>query len=74
MDLNGDGFSSTRVRFYIVNLLGHSHCLSQVSGWTDGDVDRKAGVSQISKRSPRRGDLILANWTSYVEVLYLAFR
>ncbi|KAL0245442.1 hypothetical protein I308_104568 [Cryptococcus tetragattii IND107] len=34
----------------------------------------KAGVSQISKRSPRRGDLILANWTSYVEVLYLAFR
>ncbi|KIR59370.1 hypothetical protein I314_04892 [Cryptococcus bacillisporus CA1873] len=34
----------------------------------------KAGVSQISRRSPRRGDVILANWTSYVEVLYLAFR
>ncbi|WVQ80134.1 hypothetical protein IAT38_002236 [Cryptococcus sp. DSM 104549] len=34
----------------------------------------KTGVSQISKRSPRAGDLIIANWTGYVDVLYLAFR
>lgn len=73
MDLNGDGFSSTRVRFHIFDLLEYSHSLS-VGGCADGGVDRKAGVSQISKRSPRRGDVILANWTSYVEVLYLAFR
>ncbi|KAK4683632.1 hypothetical protein P7C73_g6604, partial [Tremellales sp. Uapishka_1] len=32
------------------------------------------GVSQISKRSPRHGDLIVTNWTSYVDVLYLAYR
>ncbi|GFZ46932.1 hypothetical protein JCM24511_04158 [Saitozyma sp. JCM 24511] len=32
------------------------------------------GVKQIVDRSPRRGDLIVANWTSYVDVLYLAFR
>jgi hypothetical protein len=25
-------------------------------------------------RAPQRGDLILSNWTSYVDVLYLAFR
>ncbi|ORX35559.1 hypothetical protein BD324DRAFT_652110 [Kockovaella imperatae] len=32
------------------------------------------GVTQIVNQSPRQGDLILSNWTSYVEVLYLAFR
>ncbi|RSH89072.1 hypothetical protein EHS25_002738 [Saitozyma podzolica] len=49
---------------------------------TDGilvDPDRDGlseagGVKQIVDRSPRRGDLIVANWTSYVDVLYLAFR
>ncbi|OCF74403.1 hypothetical protein I204_04775 [Kwoniella mangroviensis CBS 8886] len=34
----------------------------------------KNGVSQISKVSPKKGDLIITNWTSYVDVLYLAFR
>ncbi|WRT66698.1 uncharacterized protein IL334_003659 [Kwoniella shivajii] len=34
----------------------------------------KNGVSQISTISPRKGDLIISNWTSYVDVLYLAFR
>ncbi|WVF71123.1 hypothetical protein IAT40_005920 [Kwoniella sp. CBS 6097] len=34
----------------------------------------KSGVAQISKVSPRKGDLIITNWTSYVDVLYLAFR
>ncbi|WVQ77873.1 hypothetical protein IAR50_007575 [Cryptococcus sp. DSM 104548] len=34
----------------------------------------KAGVAQISSRSPQKGDLIIANWTSYVEVIFLAFR
>ncbi|WVW84291.1 hypothetical protein I302_106322 [Kwoniella bestiolae CBS 10118] len=34
----------------------------------------KNGVSQISQISPRKGDLIITNWTSYVDVLYLAFR
>lgn len=32
------------------------------------------GVSQISNLSPRRGDLIISSWTSYIDVLYLAFR
>ncbi|WVO15244.1 hypothetical protein L204_102898 [Cryptococcus depauperatus] len=34
----------------------------------------KAGVAQVSERAPRKGDLILANWTGYVELLFLAFR
>ncbi|WWC69859.1 uncharacterized protein I206_103802 [Kwoniella pini CBS 10737] len=34
----------------------------------------KNGVSQISKVQPKKGDLIITNWTSYVDVLYLAFR
>ncbi|WWC88984.1 uncharacterized protein L201_003899 [Kwoniella dendrophila CBS 6074] len=34
----------------------------------------KNGVSQISKVSPKKGDLMITNWTSYVDVLYLAFR
>ncbi|WWD16971.1 hypothetical protein CI109_101405 [Kwoniella shandongensis] len=34
----------------------------------------KTGVAQISKTGPRKGDLIITNWTSYVDVLYLAFR
>lgn len=55
-------------------MLKISHLSFSSDGWTDSGVDRKTGVSQISKRAPRRGDLILANWTSYVEVLYLAFR
>jgi hypothetical protein len=32
------------------------------------------GVSQISNTSPKSGDLIITNWTSYVDILYLAFR
>ncbi|ORY26353.1 hypothetical protein BCR39DRAFT_579037 [Naematelia encephala] len=32
------------------------------------------GVAQISNISPKRGDLIIANWTSYIDALYLAFR
>ncbi|KAI9639072.1 uncharacterized protein MKK02DRAFT_39348 [Dioszegia hungarica] len=31
------------------------------------------GVAQ-AVREPKKGDLIVSNWTSYVEVLYLAFR
>ncbi|WWC62236.1 uncharacterized protein I303_104832 [Kwoniella dejecticola CBS 10117] len=34
----------------------------------------KNGVSQIAKVQPKKGDLIITNWTSYVDVLYLAFR
>ncbi|WVR06750.1 hypothetical protein IAU60_003785 [Kwoniella sp. DSM 27419] len=34
----------------------------------------KAGVAQIASVAPRKGDLILTNWTGYVDVLYLAFR
>ncbi|KAK8864715.1 hypothetical protein IAR55_001969 [Kwoniella newhampshirensis] len=34
----------------------------------------KTGVAQLSKIAPRKGDLIITNWTSYVDALYLAFR
>lgn len=31
-------------------------------------------MTQIANRSPRRGDLIISNYTSYVDVLYLSAR
>ena len=31
-------------------------------------------MSQIANREPRRGDLIITNYTSYVDILYLAYR
>jgi hypothetical protein len=31
-------------------------------------------VSQISNQSPRAGDLIISTYTSYIDILYLAFR
>ena len=32
---------------------------------------RVKGISQISDRSPKKGDLILANHTSYIDILFL---
>jgi len=37
-------------------------------------IDRSKNVSQIANRSPRAGDLIITNYTSYIDILYLAFR
>lgn len=34
----------------------------------------KQGISQTVPSSARKGDLIICNWTSYIDVLYLAFR
>ena len=36
-------------------------------------MGRSQGIAQTI-RQPQKGDLILCNWTSYVDVLYLAFR
>lgn len=43
---------------------------SQLTRWPC----RNKNVSQIADRSPRRGDLIITNYTSYIDTLYLAYR
>lgn len=48
--------------------------MSDLTTWVARLTERrKQGIAQ-STRAARRGDLIISNWTSYVDVLYLAFR
>lgn len=56
MDLNGDGFSSTRVRFHGSNMLKISYYLSQVmDGLTVVWIERQACLKFLN--GPREGEI-----------------